>query len=174
MSLHFGVFEISSLKIVLSYFTMKNQATEKTALKDYCLILCPWENKLWRWGLCEGGLLGRVLHKSSSKGVRAAGLDRELDWDAGTAETSANPRGAMAVKFHWPKPDYQLFLQQKKRKRKKGYLISAKYLNTGNGGGGGGGGVGVVLANLASHMQVPACQGQENSFIEGKRKFGGL
>ena len=33
---------------------------------------------------------------------------------------------------------------------------------------------GVVLANFASHMQVPASQGQENSFIEGKRKFGGL
>lgn len=46
MSLYFGVFEISSLKIVLTYFTMKNQAIEKTALKDYCLTLCPWENKL--------------------------------------------------------------------------------------------------------------------------------
>ena len=92
--------------------------------------------------------------------------DRELDWDAGTAVTSANPRGSMDLKFPWPKTDYQLFLQQKK---KKSYLVSAKYLNTGNGGGG----RGTVPENLAWHMQVPACQGQENCSIEGKRSLEG-
>ena len=52
--------------------------------------------------------------------------------------------------------DCQLFLQQRRI-----YLGSAENCHLGS-------------ASMVSQMQVPALQGKENTFIEGKRKLGGL
>lgn len=52
--------------------------------------------------------------------------------------------------------DCQLFLQQKQI-----YSGSGENCNSG-------------CATIAGHMQVPAKQRKENSFIEGKGKLGGL